>query len=136
MIGPLIKGLGVTLKHLFSPSFTVEYPDEKLTTSPRYRGRHQLVRNEDGSIRCVACMLCATVCPAECITIEAALDPKGRQYPEIYEIDLGRCIFCGYCVEACPKEAITMTGHYELAQYSREALVLDKKALMNEPSSG
>jgi len=78
-------------------------------------------------------MLCATVCPAECIYIEAAAEPDNRKYPEKYEIDLGRCIFCGYCVEVCPKEAIEMSTAYELSGYSRESLILDKETLLEPP---
>lgn len=75
-------------------------------------------------------MLCATVCPAECIYIEGASEPDNRRYPERYEIDLTRCIFCGYCVEVCPKEAIEMSSAYEISEYSRKALYLDKEALL------
>ena len=92
-----------------------------------------LTKHSSGKIRCVACMLCATVCPAECISIEAAAEPDNRKYPEKYELDLGRCIFCGYCVEVCPKEAIVMSTAYELSEYSREDLVLNKEQLLEPP---
>lgn len=134
MIKPLIKGLGVTLKYLFSPAVTEQYPEERWEPYPRYRGRHRLLTHEDGRIKCVACMLCATVCPAQCIYVEGAKDDEGRQYPAVYQIDFGRCIFCGFCVEACPVEAIIMTTHYELADFSLEALVLGKEELMKEPT--
>lgn len=133
MIAPLIKGLGLTLRHFFSPSVTEQYPEQRWTPYPKFRGRHKLLTHEDGRIKCVACQLCATVCPAECIRVEAALDDDGRQYPAVYEIDLGRCIFCGFCVEACPVEALSMTTHYELAVPSREAMVLGKEALLRDP---
>ena len=133
MIQPLIKGLALTLKSFFARPVTLEYPEKRLDPSPRYRGRHQLLVHDDGSIRCVACQLCATVCPAECIRVEAARDDQGRQYPLEYEIDLGRCIFCGFCVEACPGAALAMTTHYELAEFSREAMILGKEALLEEP---
>jgi NADH-quinone oxidoreductase subunit I len=133
MIWPLIKGLTLTLKYFFSPSVTIQYPEERWEPYPRYRGRHQLYAHEDGRVKCVACMLCATVCPAQCICIVGGLDEEGRQYPKSYEIDLGRCIFCGFCVDACPVRAIGMTTHYELAEDSRTAMVLGKEALMNPP---
>jgi NADH-quinone oxidoreductase chain I len=135
MIWPLIKGLALTLKYTFSKSVTIQYPEERPEIARRWRGRHLLLRHENGRIRCVACMLCATVCPSQCIYIEPGEDEEGK-YPEIYRIDLGRCIFCGLCVEACPKDAITMTTKsYELAEYSREALILDKERLLQFPKT-
>ncbi len=130
MILPLLQGLKLTLKHIFKKPVTLQYPDEKWVVSKRWRGRHVLTVHPSGKIRCVACMLCATVCPAECIYIEGASEPDNRRYPERYEIDLTRCIFCGYCVEVCPKEAIEMSSAYEISEYSRKALYLDKEALL------
>lgn len=133
MILPLLQGLKLTLKHLFKPAITLQYPDQKWDVAPRWRGRHVLTKHASGKIKCVACMLCATVCPAECIAIEAAAEPDNRKYPEKYTLDLGRCIFCGYCVEVCPKEAIEMSTAYELSEYSREALILKKEDLLEPP---
>lgn len=133
MIIPLLQGLKLTLKYFFSAKETLEYPDEKWEVAERWRGRHLLTKHPSGKIKCVACMLCATVCPAQCISIEAAAEPDNRKYPEKYTIDLGRCIFCGYCVEVCPKEAIEMTKAYEISEYSREALILNKEQLMEPP---
>ena len=93
---------------------------------------HRLMRREDGKPRCVVCMLCATVCPSECIFIEAAEDPDAeiQKYPDNFIIDLNRCCFCGFCVEACPEDAIRMdTGEIELARYSRDDLVYDLEKL-------
>ncbi len=133
MIIPLLQGLKLTLKQFFSKKVTLQYPDEKWEVAPRWRGRHVLTRHGSGKIKCVACMLCATVCPAECIYIEAAAEPDNRKYPEQYTIDLGRCIFCGHCVEVCPKEAIEMSTVYELSEFSRESLILDKETLLEPP---
>jgi NADH-quinone oxidoreductase subunit I len=55
--------------------------------------------------------MCATVCPAQCIEIEAAFDPDDPahpKHPSRFEIDYSRCVFCGFCVEACPEDAIRM----------------------------
>ncbi len=132
MIAPMIKGLALTLRYAFSKSVTVQYPEERPEISERWRGRHLLLRDKTDRIKCVACMLCSTICPAECIYIEPTEDEKGK-YPDTYSIDLGRCIFCGLCVEACPKEAIVMTNTYELAEYTREAMILDKEQLLKSP---
>lgn len=137
----ILRGLVITLRHVLKnlthreQMVTIEYPFERREYSPRFRGRHRLKMREDGSPRCVACMLCATACPARCITIEAAEhpDPAIEKYPVKYEINLLRCVFCGFCVEACPKDAIEMTSVDELSDFSREAFVLDKEYLLNPP---
>ena len=116
------------------PWVTFEYPDEARPYAPRYRGRHRLTLNESGSIRCTACYLCATACPAKCIYIEAAEhdDEKIEKFPARYEIDTLLCIYCGYCVEACPVDAIRMdTGiHPEIYPPDPRAFIEDKETLM------
>lgn len=135
MIIPLIQGLKLTLRQFFSKKITLQYPEEKWEVARRWRGRHVLTVHPSGKIRCVACMLCATVCPAECITIEAAAEEEDNlKYPERYVIDLGRCIFCGHCVQVCPKQAIEMTTAYEISEYNRADLILDKEALLRPPT--
>jgi len=132
MIVPLIKGLSLTLKHFFSKPITIQYPEEKFECYPGFRGLHRLRTNEDGRAKCVACQLCATVCPSGCIHIEVVEDDELGRYAKRYEIDLARCIFCGFCVEACPVGAIVMTPKYELADYSREAMQYDKGMLLRK----
>jgi NADH-quinone oxidoreductase subunit I len=110
---------------------TIQYPEVKKPLASRHRSLHRLMRRPDGKPRCVACMLCATVCPSECIVIEAAEDPDPeiQKVPSSFVIDLNRCCFCGFCVEACPEDAIRMdTGVIDLASTRHEDLVrgLDK----------
>lgn len=135
---PLLGGLMVTLRHflrnLFQPGsrYTIEYPEERRNYSHRFRGHHILTTRPDGSVRCVACFLCAQACPAECIHIEAAEHPDVNieKYPAVYEIDMLRCVFCGYCVDACPEEAIIMSNNYDMAYFNREQTVVGKADLM------
>ena len=133
-IPEILKGLKVTISHFFKKKFTLEYPDVRKEIYPRFRGRHRLVKRENGKPKCVACELCATACPTKCIKIEAAEspDPAIEKYPLVYEIDVLRCIFCGFCVEACPVGAIEMGQNYELAEYKRDKLIYSKNKLLEE----
>lgn len=138
----IFKGLKFTLGKLLynlthrSEMPVIEYPEQRRPLSARFRGLHRLVLRpepEGEKPRCVACMLCATACPAECIHIEASEegDKSIEKFPIKFDIDLLRCVFCGFCVEACPCDAIRMdTGKYELAAYDRASLVITKEQLM------
>ena len=139
--GHLVRNLGVFLLRAVRilprnarPWATIEYPDEARPYAPRYRGRHRLTLHEDGTVRCTACFLCATACPAKCIYIEAQEhdDPNIEKFPRRYEIDTLLCIYCGYCVEACPVDAIRMdTGiHPEIYPPDPRAFIEDKETLM------
>jgi len=133
-------GMAVTARHIFGVMFggkaiTVQYPEEQHVPSPVYRGVHRLNRDEQGRVKCVACMLCATACPAHCIDIVGATAPPSwpdrEKYPESFVIDELRCIYCGMCEEACPVEAIELTGLYDLTGLSREQMIFDKAKLLS-----
>jgi len=147
----IVRGLGVTtyrfwrnltLHILHALGFargvraavTVQYPEERKEYPQPYRGSHRLTTKEDGSVRCTACFLCATACPARCIHIEAGEhpDPDVEKFPLRYEIDTLRCIYCGMCVEACPCDAIRMDTyvHPRLWGYHREDFIETKEVLM------
>ncbi len=114
---------------------TVEYPDERPPYPTNYRGQHRLTYREDGRLRCVACFMCSTHCPAHCITIEAGelADDPIEKYPVRFEIDELKCIVCGLCVEACPKDAIRMdTGRSSDAVLERSGAILGREQLKNE----
>jgi NADH-quinone oxidoreductase subunit I len=136
----IAKGLGTTMLHLVRNLLhqakmpTLAYPEIRRRLGERFRGRHRLMRREDGTPKCVACMCCETACPADCISIVAAQhpDPAIEKYPVRFDLNIMRCVFCGLCVEACPVDAIRMdTGKYELADTSRDKLVYDLDTLLN-----
>ena len=128
----LLRAVG--FKSVPKPWATFEYPDESKNYAPRYRGRHRLTLSNQGDVKCTACFLCATACPAKCIYIEAAEhdDSEVEKFPHRYEIDTLLCIYCGYCVEACPVDAIRMdTGiHPHIYQPDPRAFIEDKETLM------
>ena len=118
-----------------SAAVTFQYPEKPRPLSKRLRTRHRLTKREDGTPRCVACMMCETVCPARCIEITAAEhpDPNIEKYPAEFVLDLGKCVYCGFCVEVCPEDAIRMdTKRLDIAEYSRDAMIYDKKRLMEQ----
>lgn len=142
-----VQGMWVTFRHLFknflgnlfgrrsqTDIVTIKYPEEKPVYPPRTRGLHRLMKREDGQVRCVACMMCPTVCPAHCITIVAEEAPDGsiEKRPRIFEIDELRCVVCGLCVEACPCDAIRMdTGVHAPPTTRRSDGILDLEALLS-----
>ena len=158
----LLRGLGITIRHFMrnllgerdpnlqvvdrkglSMVSTVQYPEERPIYPEGYRGLHRLVPREDGRPRCVACYMCATICPAQCIYIEAGeydgSDPATEsrvieKFPTQFVIDELRCVVCGLCVDACPKDAIRMdTGLHTPSEYTRQGFVWDIPRLLRGP---
>jgi NADH-quinone oxidoreductase subunit I len=126
----IAKGLGLTLKQMFKPKFTRQYPEERWIPEGSYRGRPVLVQEDEGE-RCVACGLCSRVCPALAIEVRAAETEKDKErYPEKFEINMLRCIYCGFCEEVCPEEAIVMSKDYELVFGSQEEGIFGKEKLL------
>jgi NADH-quinone oxidoreductase subunit I len=126
----ILKGMMLTLKHLFKPKFTRQYPEEKFVPPPSYRGRPVLVM-DNGKERCVACGLCSRVCPALAIQVQAAeTEDEKERYPALFEINMLRCIFCGFCEEVCPEEAIVMSKDYELVFTKYEDAIFGKDKLL------
>lgn len=102
--------------------FTVEYPDERLPVFERSRVLPMLIYDaEDGNVRCTACMICAKVCPPQCIWIRQAEKPDGKSVPKPADffVDMDVCMNCGLCAEYCPFDAIQMDQNFELSNYER-----------------
>jgi NADH-quinone oxidoreductase subunit I len=129
-LGELRQGLAVTLRYMFAPKITIQYPEERTPASPRFRGLHALRRYPNGEERCIACKLCEAVCPAMAITIESAERDDGSRRTTRYDIDLTKCIFCGFCEEACPVDAIVETHVFEYHGETRGDLYYTKQMLL------
>jgi len=144
----IVRGFGTTIRHLFTSfghgptSRTIKYPEQRREHySPEegglepsnFRGVHRLNRDEAGRVKCVACMMCPTICPANCIHIQAEESPwdDREKYPKKFEIDELRCIFCGMCEEACPVDAIELTPEYAIVGTSRDEMIFDKNKLLS-----
>src|ERR1043165_5687743 len=143
----VLMGLGTTMKHMFQVvargnDRVIQYPEERREDiavekggilKQTYRGVHRLNKDEEGRVKCVACFMCSTACPARCIHIEAGEAPwKDREkYPVKFDIDELRCIYCGMCEEACPVDAIELTPNYELVGWSRQEMIYDKEKLLH-----
>ena len=143
----VFKGLGTTMKHIMGSiargprAKTFYYPEERREDMPvekggleraNYRGVHRLNRDEQGRVKCVACFMCATACPADCIHIVGAESPwdDREKYPLRFDIDELRCIYCGMCEEACPVDAIELTPIYDIVGMSRQEMIFDKTKLL------
>ena len=130
----IVQGVKTTLGHVVRRPVTQQYPEVKPALPLHYRGVHRLNRDEEGRVKCVACMLCATACPADCIAIEAApAPPEWRdrdKYPASFVLDELRCIYCGMCEEACPVDAIELTHIYDMTSETREEMLFDREKLL------
>ena len=134
----LLQGLGTTVRHSIKTlvgggAITRQFPEQRPQLPPNYRGVHRLNRDEQGRVKCVACYMCSTACPAHCIDIVAAPSPwpDREKYPETFVIDELRCIYCGVCEQACPVDAIELTTLGDLTGLSREEMMYDKEKLLS-----
>lgn len=130
MLVDIIKGMSITLRYLFKKKVTINYPYEKTTVSPRFKGQHALRRYANGNERCIACKLCEAICPAQAILIEAQELEDGSRQATRYDIDMTKCIYCGLCQEACPVDAIVEGPNFEFATETRAELYYDKEKLL------
>ena len=144
-LGPVVLGLGRTIKHFFGVfadlfrwdrkkyAITMQYPEERWDFKDNFRGAPALVKDQFGREKCVACQICEFVCPPKAISIWPAEFEDAannvEKYPARFEIDMLRCIYCGYCEEACPEEAIFLVKEAELVGADKRAFVHDKEKL-------
>ena len=128
-----LHGLRKTLGRIFKGTDTVSYPEELHVPRKGYRGEHRLKKDELGRMKCVACFMCQTACPAECIQIEASPSPwpDRDKIPSVFNIDMLKCIYCGMCEEACPCDAIELTPTYNQVARTRDEKIYDINKLLN-----
>jgi NADH-quinone oxidoreductase chain I len=125
-----VKGFAVTFKRFFKPNITIEYPEEKRPMAPRFRGLPSLRADpETGEALCVACGLCARICPTSCLEMHVVPSEEGDRELGEFILRSGRCMFCGLCAQVCPVDAITMSSEYELSVLERDGLVYTKTEL-------
>ena len=125
----ILKGLRLTLRYLFKPAITVQYPTEKLVPFDQFRGA--LLFDAE---TCISCNLCVKACPSYCIQLENATNETGKKIAKVawYSIDFGKCNFCRLCEEACPTKpkSVWHSLDYEVVFYSRDEMVRCWKAGM------
>jgi NADH-quinone oxidoreductase subunit I len=126
-----VSAFFLAMRYFFKPKATLNYPFEKGTLSPRFRGELALRRYPNGEERCIACKMCEAICPAQAITIEAG--PRrddGTRRTTRFDIDMMKCIYCGFCQEACPVDAIVLGPNFEFATETPEELYYSKERLL------
>ena len=130
-LSEFIKAIIIAITEIFKKKKTINYPFEKGSISPRFRGEHALRRYPNGEERCIACKLCEAVCPAQAITIESEERADGSRKTTKYDIDMLKCIYCGLCEESCPVDAIVQGPNFEFATETREELYYNKEKLLD-----
>ena len=130
----LLKGMGVTLKHLFKKNTVIQYPEEKQDLPARSRGVIALKEEN-----CTVCMLCARECPDWCIYIDSHKEqlppkreggrPRKRNVLDRFAIDYALCMYCGICVEVCPYDALFWSREFEYSEYDIRQLTHEKERL-------
>ena len=134
LLSDIVDGLRLTFGYMWSRGLTMQYPDkEKWIPYPRHRGHPYLTKDDAGDIKCVACELCANICPSECITVIPYEDAEGKRHPKVFDLDSRRCMYCGLCEDACPVRAIELGAHYEYSCYDSQDMVLNKEQLLALP---
>ncbi len=125
------KGLWITLRHMFSPAITVQYPHEKLNLSDRFRGA--LAFHPD---ICISCDMCVRACPSLCISLESKRNEETKRKDlQWYKIDFAKCNYCRLCEEICPTKpkSVHHTREYELSFTNRKEFLQEWRPEAPQP---
>ena len=127
----ILKGMRITLKYLLSKPVTIQYPEERIVMTERFRG--MIKSNPD---ICISCLYCVNICPVSCIVLEGeksevpikVINKEGKEVKRIktvtkFDINVSQCIQCGFCAEGCPTNAIYLSKEYENSALSRKDLI-------------
>ena len=126
-----VKGFGITFREMLQRPVTIQYPEERRPLPPRFRGLPVLVVDPDtGREKCVACGLCAQICPNNVLAMTSEPDREKGRRPATFTLNAPRCLFCGLCEQACPERAIVMSHRFELSTDFRRELIYNKEELM------
>ena len=119
----VLKGFGITIKNMFRPAITVQYPEQRLVIPKRARWAVRQKMDEDGVPKCTACLICVKECPDNVLRVFTSAKDGGGKRIDAYVYEVGACMLCGLCVAACPYDAIEMSHEYELATRNHDNLV-------------
>lgn len=128
-ISSLLKGMQVTGKEFITPKITERYPENREThhVPARFRAILELIYDEEGNHKCIACGICERNCPNGTISLTTKMvdtaDGKKKRKLDRYQYDLGSCTFCQLCVSSCPQNALRFSNDFEQATFTRDKLV-------------
>lgn len=124
----LFSGMNLTFRYFRRPStiVTQEYPENRDTLKmyDRYRGKLELIHDEDGQHGCTACKICERECPnASIIITKHKSGVTGKPVLDDFIWRQDTCTFCNICVMVCPFSTLEMTGDFESSVYDRRLLI-------------
>ena len=117
-----LKGMMVTLRYMFKPAITFQFPQEKKPVTDRFRG----VLSFHPEI-CISCEMCVRVCPSDVISMEWYRNEETKKKDLLwYQIDFGKCNVCRLCEEACPTKvkSVHHSQEYEMVFDDRKDFIV------------
>lgn len=78
---------------------------------------------------CVACTMCARVCPDYCIDVRG-YDTGYVRIVERYDFVMEWCCFCGFCQDVCPTQTLTLAASFDYAKPTRRELFYDRATML------